>query len=80
MGNRPKLAAIRQETRLRAVRRCVGRLVEQHNARRHQDFEVRHDGPERFLGRSTNHEEAATQQVDSVVCGVHARGADLHHY
>lgn len=80
MGNRSQLAKIREETRLGSVWRRVGGLVEQHDARRHQDFEIRHDGPEGLLGGSTNHEEVETQQVDSVVRGVHTRGADLHHH
>lgn len=80
MGNRQKLASIREETRLGTIRRCMGGIVEQHDAGGHQDIEIGHNGSKRFPGRSANHEETETQQAYSTVRRVHSRGANLYYY
>lgn len=80
MGDRPQLVEVRAQTGLRPVWRRVGGTVEQHDPSGDKDPQVGHDGPEGLLGRGTDHEEAAPQQADPAVRGVHRRGADLHYY
>lgn len=54
--------------------------MEQHDSGGDQDAQVGHNGPEGLLGGGADHEEAAAQQVDPAVRGVHGGGADLHYY
>uniref|UniRef100_A0A8D8V6H4 Uncharacterized protein n=1 Tax=Cacopsylla melanoneura TaxID=428564 RepID=A0A8D8V6H4_9HEMI len=79
MGDRPDLAQVCSETGLGSVRRGLGGTLEQHDARRDQDAQDGHYGSERFPSRSSDHEEATSLQVDSIVRGVYYGGAHLHY-
>lgn len=54
--------------------------MEQHDSGRRQDPQIWNHGPERLLGRSSDHEETETHQANSTVRGVHSGRAYLHHH
>lgn len=80
MGDRQVVAQVRAQTRPGSVRRSMGRLMEQHDTRGHQNAETRHYGSQGFPCRGSDHEEVATREAYPAIRCLYHGGADLHYH